>query len=50
MIEAVNLQQLLNRSHENKLAHAFLLETNNVNNCLKDIEINSEEENGEQTV
>lgn len=37
MIEAVNLQQLINRSHENKLAHAFLLETNNVNKCLIDI-------------
>ena len=37
MIEAVNLQHILNRSRENKLAHAFLLETNNVNKCLSDI-------------
>ena len=37
MIEAVQVQNILKRSHENKLAHAFLLETNDINRCYKDI-------------
>jgi len=37
MIESVNIQYILKRSHENKLAHAFLLETNDVDRCYKDI-------------
>ena len=37
MIESVNIQNILKRSHENKLAHAFLLETNDVARCYKDI-------------
>ena len=37
MIEAVQIQNILKRSHENKLAHAFLLETNDINKCYKDI-------------
>ena len=31
--------ELLNRYHENKLAHAFLFETNDINSCLDDINI-----------
>ena len=37
MIESVNIQNILKRSRENKLAHAFLLETNDVDRCYKDI-------------
>lgn len=37
MIEAVNILNILKRSHENKLAHAFLLETNDIDRCYKDI-------------
>lgn len=37
MIEAVQVQNILKRSHENKLAHAFLLETNDIQRCYSDI-------------
>lgn len=37
MIESNYLIELLNKYHENKLAHAFLLETNNFEKCNKDL-------------
>ena len=37
MIEAVQVQNILKRSHENKLAHAFLLETNDSKRCYEEV-------------
>ena len=37
MIESVQLKELVKRNRENKLAHAFLLETNNYNKCYTDL-------------
>ncbi len=37
MIESDNLQLILTRYHENKLPHAFLLETNDYERCYKDV-------------
>ena len=37
MIESSKLNDLLNRYHEKKLAHAFLLETNDYSKCYKDL-------------
>lgn len=37
LIESSNIQKLVSRYHENKLSHAFLLETNNPKKCFDDI-------------
>lgn len=37
MHESVGMQELLEQFHENKLSHAFLLETNNEEMCLKNL-------------
>ena len=37
MIESSNLQLILTRYHENRLPHAFLLETNDYERCFKDV-------------
>ena len=37
MIESENIKKLVKRYHENKLSHAFLLETNNSKKCYQDI-------------
>ena len=37
MIQSVLINKLLDRYHEKKLAHAFLLETNNLQLCYKDV-------------
>lgn len=37
MIESNNIKNLMNRYHENRLSHAFLLETNNQKKCFKDL-------------
>lgn len=37
MIESDKFQYILNSYHENKLAHAFLLETNDEEQCYKDV-------------
>lgn len=37
LIKANNISNLINRYHENKLSHAFLLETNDYKQCLSDI-------------
>ena len=37
MVEASILKDLLKRYREGKLAHAFLLETNDTNKCYKDV-------------
>lgn len=37
MIESVQIKRLLDRYHENKLSHAFLLETNNPDKCFNDL-------------
>ncbi len=31
------LNEIINKYHENKLAHAYLIETNNINRCLNDL-------------
>lgn len=37
MIESSNINELVQKYHENRLAHAFLLETNDYSRCYKDI-------------
>lgn len=37
MIESTQINDLLKKHHENKLPHAFLLETNDASRCFKDI-------------
>ncbi len=37
MVEANVFNEIIKRYHENKLAHAFLLETNDTNKCYKDV-------------
>ena len=37
MIESTQINDLLKKHHENKLPHAFLLETNDASMCFKDI-------------
>ncbi len=37
MIESSKLNDLLDKYHENRLAHAFLLETNDYQRCYKDV-------------
>lgn len=37
MVEANVLNELVKRYHEKKLAHAFLLETNDLNRCYQDV-------------
>lgn len=37
MIESSKLNDLLDKYHENRLAHAFLLETNDYHRCYKDV-------------
>lgn len=37
MFESDIFLELLNRYHENKLSHAFLFETNNINKCYSDL-------------
>ena len=33
------LNDLVNYYHENKLSHAYLIETNNINNCFSDLKV-----------
>lgn len=37
MFECSKFDHIINSYHENKLAHAFLLETNNIEKCYKDL-------------
>ena len=37
MFESKQIENLINKYHENKLAHAFLLETNNLEKCYNEI-------------
>jgi hypothetical protein len=37
LFECNKFLELIKRYHENKLAHAFLFETNNINKCYKDL-------------
>lgn len=37
MFESLGMQELLNHYHENKLSHAFLIETNNQEKCLQNL-------------
>ena len=50
MVVAEKLSLILQQNEKNKLSHAFLIETNNINKCLEDIKtiikvINKNEEN-----